>query len=59
MQRDKIFFIEDESKKQDSSTTFEGGHSSNDLSVSKNGHFQLIKAPLGKLLYPFYFQFLR
>ena len=50
VQRDKIFFTEDESKKQDSSATFEGGHSFNDLSKSENGHFQLIKAPLGKLL---------
>ena len=41
VQRDEIVFIEDESKKQDSSTTFEGGHSSNDLSKSKDGHFSI------------------
>ena len=39
MQRDDIVFIEDESKKQDSLTTFEGGHSSNDLSESEDDHF--------------------
>ena len=38
-QREKISFIEDESKKQDTSATSEGGHSSNDLSKSKEGHF--------------------
>ena len=39
MQKEEIVFIKDESKKQDSSATFEGGHSSNDLSKSKDGHF--------------------
>ena len=39
VQRDEIVFIEDESKKQDSSVTFEGGHSSNDLLEYEDGHF--------------------
>ena len=39
MQRENIGFTEDESKKQDSTTTFEGGHSYNDLSEYEEGHF--------------------
>ena len=39
VQRDEIIFIEDESKKQDSSAAFEEGHSSNGLSQSEDGHF--------------------
>ena len=59
MQREEIVFTKDESKKHGSSTAFEGGHSSNDLSKSKDGHFQLVRALLGKLLWPFYLMFLR
>ena len=39
VQKEEIVFIKDESKKQDSSATFEGGHSSNDLSESEDGNF--------------------
>ena len=39
VQRERIDFIEDESKNKDSSTTFEGGHSSNDLLEFEEGHF--------------------
>ena len=38
MYREEIVFT-DESKKQGSSVAFEGGHSFNDLSESKNDHF--------------------
>ena len=38
MHREEIVFT-DESKKQGSSVSFEGGHSFNDLSESKDGHF--------------------
>ena len=36
---EEIVFTEDESKKHDSSATFEGGLSSNDLLESEDGHF--------------------
>ena len=39
VQREYIKFTEGESKKQDRSTAYEGGHSSNDLSESQEGHF--------------------
>ena len=39
VQREENGFTEDESKKRDSSTTSEGGYSSNDLSESEEGHF--------------------
>ena len=39
MQREKVGFIKDESKKQDSSVAYKEGHSSNGLSESKEGHF--------------------
>ena len=39
MQRDEIVFTKDESKKQDGSAPFEGGHSFNDLSESEDDHF--------------------
>ena len=39
MQREEINFTEDESKKQDSLASSEGGLSSNDLLESKEGHF--------------------
>ena len=41
LQREEIVFTEDESKKQDSSAEFEGGHSSNDLSESEDGYFSI------------------
>ena len=48
VQRDEIIFTEDESKNQDSPTAFEGGHSSNDLSKSKDGHFVADQGSIGK-----------
>ena len=48
VQRNKIFFTEDESKKQDSSATFEGGHSSNDLSKSEDGHISVDQGSIGQ-----------
>ena len=39
VQREKVGFIKDESKKQDSSVAYKEGHSSNGLSESKEGHF--------------------
>ena len=39
VQREKTEFTEDESKKQDSSSSSEGGHFSSDLSKSKESHF--------------------
>ena len=39
VQREAIVFTEYESKKQGSSTAFEGGHSSNDISEYEDGHF--------------------
>ena len=59
VQREEIVFTEDGSKKQDSSTTFEGCHSSNDLLEYEDDLFQLIRAPLGKLFWPFYLLFIR
>ena len=53
MQREEIVFTENESKKQVSSEAFKGGHSSNDLSESEI--FQLVRAPLSKLLQLFTF----
>ena len=47
MQREEIVFIEDESKKQGSSTAFEGGHSSNDLSGSEDGYFSASQGSIG------------
>ena len=44
MHREEIVFT-DESKKQGSSTSFEGGHSFNDLSI---GHFSAGKGSIGK-----------
>ena len=41
MQREEIVFTKDESKKQGSSVAFEGGHSSNDILESKDGHFSI------------------
>ena len=41
VQREDIIFTEDESKKQDSSAAFEGGHSINDLSEYEDGHFSI------------------
>ena len=39
MQREEIVFTKDESKKEDSSMPFEGGHSFNDLYEYEDGHF--------------------
>ena len=39
VQREKIGFTEDESKKQDNIATFEGGYSSNDLLEYEESHF--------------------
>ena len=47
MHREEIVFS-DESKKQGSSATFEGGHSFNDLSESKDGHFSTGQGSIGK-----------
>ena len=52
MQRDEIVFTKDESKKQDSSAAYERGHSSNDLSKSKDGHFSIDQGPIGQTLLP-------
>ena len=41
MRREEISFTEDESRKQDSSAAFEGGHFSNDLSESEECHFSV------------------
>ena len=59
MRREEIGFIEDESKKQDNSSAFEGGHSSITFQNMKKAIFQLVRAPFGKLLRPFYLWFLR
>ena len=48
VQREEIGFIEDESKKQDNSTTSKGDHSSNDLSESKEGHFSVGHGSIGQ-----------
>ena len=47
MQRKKIVFT-DESKKQGSSISFEGGHSFNDLSESEDGHFSGGQGSIGQ-----------
>ena len=48
VQREEIGFIEDESKKQDSLMASEGGHSSNDLSKSEEGHFSAGQGSIGQ-----------
>ena len=49
MHREEIVFT-DESKKQGSSTAIEGGHSFNDLSESKDGHFLAGQGSIGQTL---------
>ena len=48
MQREEIVFTEDESKKQGSSTAFEGGHSSNDLLKFEDSHFSAGQGSIGQ-----------
>ena len=48
VQREEIFFTENESKKQDNSMTFEGGHSSNDLLKFEDCHFSVDQGSIGK-----------
>ena len=47
MHREEIVFI-DKSKKQGSSIAFKGGHSFDDLSKSKYGHFSIGQGSIGQ-----------
>ena len=49
MQREEIVFIEDESKKQGSLAAFEGGHSSDDISLFEDDHFLAGQSSIGKI----------